>query len=463
MRKTRTMVVLAAVGATMLALAGCSSSSTATSTSDAAATYSNGSGPVQWWTWDPAQAASYQKCVGPFEAANPGVKVQISQYAFNDYWMKLTASMVAGNAPDAFQDHTGYYPAMAAQGQLLPLNGLITRDKFDMSKFSIGTEAWTYKDGKTYYGLPMDWGTQAFYYNEDMIKKAGLTDKDMQNMTWNAKDGGTFGKIVAKLTVDKNGVRGDQPGFNKNEVATYGINSLGSLSGVTGQQTWASFASTTGWTLGDKTNWPTSLDYNKPGFIDTVQYLRNLGTEGFAPKENQSTLGLPTQLGSGSVAMVLDGAFLSPTYFGLKGVSVGTGASVVGANGKRADFSNSNGNSIWKGSPRIENTWKWVSYMESTECQSIAGADRTFFPSIPAAMDVTAAASLKAGVDLSQFTSLAKTGQLFQAPVMDGGQAMGNTIAPFLQSYFTFAADESVFAQADKASAQVITKAKAGS
>jgi len=46
---------------------------------------------------------------------------------------------------------------------------------------------------------------------------------------------------------------------------------------------------------------------------------------------------------------------------------------------------------------------------------------------------------------------------------MDGGQAMGNTIAPFLQSYFTFAADESVFAQADKASAQVITKAKAGS
>ena len=41
--------------------------------------------------------------------------------------------------------------------------------------------------------------------------------------TWNPTDGGTFEKIVAQLTVDTNGKRGDQPGFDKNHVKTYGL------------------------------------------------------------------------------------------------------------------------------------------------------------------------------------------------------------------------------------------------
>ena len=35
---------------------------------------------------------------------------------------KITADMVAGDAPDAFQDSVQYYPSYAKQGQLLPLD-----------------------------------------------------------------------------------------------------------------------------------------------------------------------------------------------------------------------------------------------------------------------------------------------------------------------------------------------------
>ena len=42
-------------------------------------------------------------------------------------------------------------------------------------------------------------------------------------MTWNPTDGGTYEKTIAHLTVDKNGKRGDEPGFDKTKVEVYGL------------------------------------------------------------------------------------------------------------------------------------------------------------------------------------------------------------------------------------------------
>ena len=45
----------------------------------------------------------------------------------------------------------------------------------------------------------------------------------MKNLAWNPQDGGTYEKVIAHLTVDKNGKRGDEAGFDKNNVAVYGL------------------------------------------------------------------------------------------------------------------------------------------------------------------------------------------------------------------------------------------------
>jgi multiple sugar transport system substrate-binding protein len=69
-------------------------------------------------------------------------------------------------------------------------------------------------------------------------------------LNWNPNDGGTIGKMIAHLTVDDNGHRGDEPDFDKNHVKTYGFGEMASKDFL-GQTTWSTFVSTTGWRLGN--------------------------------------------------------------------------------------------------------------------------------------------------------------------------------------------------------------------
>lgn len=446
-RKTRIVAFAAAIAAA-IPLAACS----AGASGDGEGT----SAKVNWWTWDPAQGASYQKCVAPFEKANPGITVKISQYGWGDYWPKLTASFLAGNGPDAFQDNAGYYPQFAAQKQLLPLNDLIAQSGLKLDQYAVGNQTWKYSDGKT-YGLSMDWGVTGFYYNADLVRQAGLTAKDLADLTWNPQGGGSFEKVVAHLTVDANGVRGDQPGFDPKHIKVYGISNQGS-SNLNGGDTWAQFAATTGWTLGDKANWPTTLKYSDSRFEQTASFLRNLSQKGYSPEMGQFTVGLPEQLGSGKVAIVADGSWMATTYAALKGVTVGIAASVIGPDGQRAALSNSNGNSIAASTKNKDAAWKWVSYQESEQCQSIAGKDGTFFPSIPASMKVTTQAMADKGIDISPFTDQLKAGQVFESPMYANGQNLQATIQPLLEAYFTFQRGDDALEEADKDSVSILAK-----
>ena len=83
-------------------------------------------------------------------------------------------------------------------------------------------QLWKGQDGNR-YGAPKDWDTVAIFYDRTQLKAAGVDRPQLDNLTWNPKDGGTFEKIVAHLTVDTNGVRGDEPGFDKNNVKMHGL------------------------------------------------------------------------------------------------------------------------------------------------------------------------------------------------------------------------------------------------
>lgn len=448
-RNTPARTVLALGGAAaLLALSACGAGGAGGG--DAA------TGTIQWWTWDDKQAVSWGKCVEPFEQANPGIEVKVQQYAWDDYWTKLTAGFVAGNAPDTFMDHTSNYPEFVDQGQLLPLDDLIEESGYDVGQLGVGVDTWTYSDGAT-YGLPKDWATVGFFYDKAKLADAGLTEDDVQNMTWNPDDGGTFEKVVARLTVDENGVRGDEPGFDKDNVATYGINSLGS-NGINGQDTWANFASTTGWELGDKDSFPTTFRYEDERFVKTAKYLRGLGERGLSPVEGQFTLGPAEQLGTGSVAMVSGGSWYATTFFALDGVDVGIAPSVLGEDGQRAGLSNSNADSVWAGSKHPEAAFKWIAYMNSPACQDVAGADGTFFPSIDSSMEKTQAALLDQGIDVTPYTQQFVDGTLFETPVFAGGQKMGSAISPLMEGYFTGQREDDVFAEMDELSREILAE-----
>ena len=453
MRIRRPLTAVLAAAALAIA-AGCSSGGGGGGTS--------GPTTINWWTWDPNQAQAYQLCANAFEKANPGVTVKISQYDVYDYFTKLTAGFVAGDAPDAFQNSVQYFQAFASQHQLMPLNSLISQSHLNLSQYSTGASEWEYTDGKQ-YALPMDWATAGVYYNKAMLAKAGYTTQEADSLTWNPQNGGSLGKMIAHLTVDKNGVRGDQSGFNKSQVKVYGIGVMNSGDFI-GQSSWSPLVSTLGWQLGNTTMWPTQFNYNDPRFVETMNWVRSLSDKGYAPPfgaftsgSGQATVSDYALEGAGKVALTVGGSWEAATFSKLPGVQVGIAPTPMGPDGKRAVISNSNGNNIWAGTKNPQLTWKWVSYQESQQCQTIAGKTGTLFPSISASMDATSTALAGKGVDLSTWTQALKDGEVHPAEVYVNGAAMQEAEQPLLEAFFSGQRNDDVFAQMQQKSEQILT------
>jgi ABC-type glycerol-3-phosphate transport system substrate-binding protein len=451
MRITR-ITAVAACAVALAAPAGCSHGDSSGN--------SAGAVTVNWWTWDPNQAAAYEQCIPAFTKANPNIKVKISQYKVSDYFTKLTAGFVSGDAPDAFMNSVTFLQSYASQGQLMALDKDIDRDHLDLKQYSIGTSAWKYKDGKQ-YALPMDWATGVLYYNQDLLTKAGFTQKDADNLTWSADDGGTFWKMIKHLTVDESGVHGDEPGFNPAKVKTYGLGNIESTGDPFGQNEWGWLLPNDGINIPDKNQWATVFNYADPKVVKALQLVRTLTNDGFSPKLNQFTTAGTEQLGSGNVAMLVGGTWDSSTFAALPNIKVGVAPLPAGSSGKRALMTNANGNNIWAGTKHPDQTWKWVSYQESEACQTTAAVyNGSFFPSIAASMDALGKQQSAKVSDFSVFTDYVKNDELFPAPVYNNGAALANAMVPQFESYFTNKADESIFAKMQAQSKELLAQAK---
>ena len=257
-----------------LALTACGSDSS----SDSSAGGEGGSSEISYWLWDSGQQPAYQKCADAFQAANPGLTVKIDQYGWGDYWTKLTTGFVSGTAPDVFTDHLQKYPEFAKQGQLVALDDLIKQDNVDLTQYAEGlADIWKGTDGKQ-YGLPKDFDTVAIFYNKDMTAAAGVTQEQLDTMEWNPTDGGTYEETIAKLTVDANGVHGDQPGFDKTNVKTYGLGLSGSGGGL-GQTEYAMYTGSNGWTATDEL-WATQYHYDDPKYQESHRLVAIVDREG---------------------------------------------------------------------------------------------------------------------------------------------------------------------------------------
>ena len=158
---------------------------------------------------------------------------------------------------------------------MLPLDEALKNDPIDLSIYNEGlADLGVGEDGKR-YGLPKDWDTVALFYNTAMTEAAGISDEQMENLGWTLQDGGSYEKTIAHLTVDKNGKRGDEPGFDKNNVAVYGLG-LGAGGSGLGQTEWSFLSGTTGWTHTDKNPWGTKFNYDDPKFQETIKWWAGL-------------------------------------------------------------------------------------------------------------------------------------------------------------------------------------------
>jgi len=424
----RFRTVGALVGALVLSLvSGCAKGGAAGSSANT----------VTYWLWDANQRPAYQACAKGFEKENAGLHVKITQMGWDDYWTKLTASFIAGTEPDVFTDHIQKFGQFADLKVLEPLDDL----GIDESDYQSGLAAnWIGQDGHR-YGAPKDWDTVALFYNKKLAKAAGLGADDLNTLSWNPKDGGTFEKAIAHLTVDKNGKRGDEPGFDKHNVKVYGLATGGAGDGD-GQTQWSTFTGSAGWTYTDKKRWGTKYHYDSKTFQSVVQWYFGLAKKGYlAPFTNYSAGANPAnaQLASGTAAAAFDGAWMISTYYGAKGVDVGTAFTPVGPTGKRATMMNGLADSITKHARNKRGAEKWVAYLASAECQKTVGRYGIVFPATPDGTEAAVASYKKKGIDVTAFTRPVadkKDFTTFSYPITDYAADVFALMHPAMQDVF---------------------------
>jgi multiple sugar transport system substrate-binding protein len=392
---------------------------------------------VSYWLWDANQLPAYQACAKGFEKENPGLKVKITQLGWDDYWTKLTASFIAGTEPDVFTDHIQKFGQFADLKVLEPLDGL----GIDGPGYQSGLAAnWIGQDGHR-YGAPKDWDTVALFYNQKMADTAGLTAQELNTLSWNPEDGGTFEKAIARLTVDRNGKRGDEPGFDRHHVKVYGLATAGAGDGD-GQTQWSNFAASAGWSYTDKKRWGTKYQYDSRTFQSVIKWYFGLAKKGYmAPLTDYSAGANPAnaQVAAGKAAAAFDGAWMISTYYGVKGLKVGTAFTPVGPTGKRATMMNGLADSVTKNAPNKQGALKWVKYLSSDACQKAVGGYGIVFPATPDGTKAAVAAYEKKGIDVTAFTEPVadkKDFTTFSFPITTNSADMFALMHPAMQDIY---------------------------
>jgi multiple sugar transport system substrate-binding protein len=384
-------------------------------------------GTIEYWLWDSAQQPGYQKCADAFQQQNPGLRIRISQYGWDDYWSKLTAGFISDTAPDVFTDHLAKYAQFVDLEVLRPLDDYAATADIQDSDYQEGLAAlWKGQDGKR-YGAPKDWDTIAMFYDAAKVRDAGLTPADLENLNWNPTDGGTFEKVIAHLTIDNNGVRGDEPGFDKNNVKTYGFGSDGSGGTSFGQTQWSAFTGSAGWQATDKNPWGEKFNLDQPAFQDTLRWYFGLAQKGYMPSfaeiGGNNPVSPDKQVQSGIATIALDGSWKISSFTSLtdaagKDLEIGIAPTPVGPSGKRASMFNGLADSITKFSEQPENAAKWVEFLSGTECQNIIGESGVVFPARPEGTEKAIAFNkAERDLDVTAFTDQVTEKTTFLFPV----------------------------------------------
>ncbi|PRY17178.1 ABC transporter substrate-binding protein [Kineococcus rhizosphaerae] len=400
-------------------------------------------GTVVYWLWESAQLPAYQQCALDFQKLNPDIEIKIEQFGWDDYWNKLFTSFVGNSAPDVFANHTARYGEFAQRGLIVPIDEQVAAAGIDLDAYVAGTaDLWVGSDGKR-YGLPKDFDAVGLYYNEDMVADAGLSRDDLWNLDWNPDDGGSYEKVIARLTIDRNGKRGDEPGFDKGKIATYGLG-LNSSGGYVGQTEWSYLVMTTGWTYMDKKAWGTKFYYDDPRFQQTVSWWRGLIDKGFMPPLSFTEGGSQDQqMQAGRYAMCSEGSWTANTYSTLKGVKIGLAPTPVGPVGHRACMQNSLADSISTSSQVKGAAWKWAAYLGSEAAQSVVAEAGVVMPALKSTNAASKTSLGKTGLDVSAYTDQIDQHTTFPYPAVLQSTEITTTMQSAMDNVMAFNAEPS--------------------
>ncbi len=117
----------------------------------------------------------HRAVIKQFEAANPGIHVEIQSVPSDDYYGYLLQEIAAGSAPDVMQIGDDAVPMFVRRGALVELNSYMRGPyPLDPSIYLPGVFQPGGWDGKQYL-LPKDFSSLAVYYNKRLFDAHGVT------------------------------------------------------------------------------------------------------------------------------------------------------------------------------------------------------------------------------------------------------------------------------------------------
>src|SRR5258708_5126318 len=143
-------------------LAGLAGSAAAAAAADAVT--------LTFWHNHPEWKERVQKILDKFEAANPGIHIQLEEIPGPDYTARMNTALAAGEAPDIIELRPGPELRAAAESDyVIDLTG-----KVDTSSLTGAGVDEAQADGKV-YGVPVLGAyTVGLYYNRDIFAANGI-------------------------------------------------------------------------------------------------------------------------------------------------------------------------------------------------------------------------------------------------------------------------------------------------
>ncbi|AEF84878.1 extracellular solute-binding protein family 1 [Treponema primitia ZAS-2] len=158
-----------------------------------------GKNTITVWAWDDNfNIAIMKTAVARYKELRPDVdfNVEIISSSKEDVYKKLQTGLASGgrNLPDIvlIEDYSFYQYVSAYSKYFYPLNDVLDYSQFSPYKVQVMT-----LNGKR-YGVPFDTGVCANFFRHDILEKAGFTDADITDITWDRFL--EIGKVVEQKT-----------------------------------------------------------------------------------------------------------------------------------------------------------------------------------------------------------------------------------------------------------------------
>ena len=234
-----------------------------------------------------------------FNEDYPAIQIEIDNPT-TDWFQKFQTLVASGSPVDALFHSDSNVGTSVRDGALEPLDGYLAKQKdFKEGDFEKGAWFATQYQGKR-WGLPWDSGAYALFFNMDLFQAANVPFPDpKRRMTWDDVLG-----LARRLTIDANGRRPTDSGFDPANVKQYGFQTNNSW-GL------ANFVMSNGAELLTADG---KVPVDTPAAIEAMQFVADLRTKYYVWNGPQYAPPQPVDFNRHNLAMIHQGVWQLGRY-----------------------------------------------------------------------------------------------------------------------------------------------------